>query len=166
MDGAAWVVIRITLAMSVICFILYALQSFGFFSPKPVTQAKDMAEKAKGLTPASVPEMTELLKATAALADSLGKIGPAVTSLIGRHSLRHDCGARDTCVTGHRTQANAARQDYIYASGKAGEACRARQRPTIGCSRGGLGAAGPVIWESRKGADNVYPTDLHTTAVT
>jgi hypothetical protein len=82
MDGAAWV-IRITLAMSMICFILYVLQSFGFFSPKSVTQAKDMAEKAKGLTPASVPEVTELLKATAALADSLGKIGPAVTSLIG-----------------------------------------------------------------------------------
>lgn len=82
MDGAAWIIL-ITLGMSVICFILYVVQSFGLFSPKPVAPAKAMVDRARGLTTASVPEMTDLLKATAALADSLGKIGPAVTSLIG-----------------------------------------------------------------------------------
>ncbi|ESZ64759.1 MULTISPECIES: hypothetical protein [unclassified Mesorhizobium] len=82
MDGAVWVT-WVTLGMSVICFILYVVQSVGLFSPKPVATGKAMAERARGLTTTSVPEMTDLLKATAALADSLGKIGPAVTSLIG-----------------------------------------------------------------------------------
>lgn len=82
MDGVDSIIV-ITLGMSVICFILYVLQSSGRFSPKPVAPAKAMAERARGLAPASVPEMTDLLKATAALADSLGKIGPAATSLVG-----------------------------------------------------------------------------------
>lgn len=82
MSGADWVIL-LTLVMSAVCFILYVVQSIGLFSPKPVAPAKAMVEKARGLTPASVPEMTELLKAAAALADSLGKIGPTLTSLVG-----------------------------------------------------------------------------------
>lgn len=76
-------VVMLMLAMSVGCFILYILQNFGVLSPKPVTPAKQLAQKANGLTPASVGEMTDLLKALAALTDSLGKIGPAVTALVG-----------------------------------------------------------------------------------
>jgi hypothetical protein len=82
MSGADWVIF-LTLVMSVVCFVLYVVQSLGLFSPKPVEPAKAMVEKARGLSPANVPEMTELLKAAAALADSLGRIGPTLTSLIG-----------------------------------------------------------------------------------
>lgn len=82
MSDADWVIL-LTQLMSVVCFILYVVQSLGLFSPKPVAPAKAMVEKARGLSPASVPEMTELLKTAATLADSLGKIGPTLTSLIG-----------------------------------------------------------------------------------
>jgi len=82
MSGADWVIL-LTLLMSVVCFGLFVVQSLGLFPQKPVEPAKAMVEKARSLTPATVPEMTELLKAAAALADSLGKIGPTLTSLIG-----------------------------------------------------------------------------------
>ncbi|MBG0792243.1 hypothetical protein IYY11_01985 [Methylocystis sp. H62] len=82
MNSADWVIF-LMLSMSVTCFLLYVLQSMGCFSPKPVEPAKVIVEKARGLSPATVPEMTELLRATAARTDSLGKIGPTLTSLIG-----------------------------------------------------------------------------------
>lgn len=77
-----WVTVA-ALAMSFCCFVIFLLQSWRTIAAKPSEPARQMVTQAHSLAPASVGEMTDLVKALASLSDSLSKAGPALTSLMG-----------------------------------------------------------------------------------
>lgn len=71
------------LVMSGLCFGLFLWISLKTQAAMPAEPARQMAEKARGLTPVSVGELTDLVKALSTLSESLSKAGPALIVLIG-----------------------------------------------------------------------------------
>lgn len=71
------------LVMSVLCFLLFLWLSFKAQQARPSEPARQMAEKARGLTPVSLGELTDFTKALASLGETLVKAGPTVTTLLG-----------------------------------------------------------------------------------
>lgn len=71
------------LVMGGLCFALFLWLSVAAQTARPSEPARQMAEKAHGLVPANVGELTDLVKALSTLSESLSKAGPALTVLIG-----------------------------------------------------------------------------------
>lgn len=71
------------LVMGGLCFALFLWLSVKAQTARPSEPARQMAVKAQGLTPVSVGELTDLVKALTSLSESLSKAGPALALLIG-----------------------------------------------------------------------------------
>ncbi|MEO7691201.1 MAG: hypothetical protein ABIS51_18100 [Sphingomonas sp.] len=72
-----------SLVMGSLCFALFLWLSAKAQTATPSEPARQMAEKASGLAPANIGELTDLVKALSTLSESLSKAGPALTVLIG-----------------------------------------------------------------------------------
>lgn len=71
------------LVMGALCFALFLWLSVKAQTARPSEPARQMAEQARGLVPASFSELTDFVKALSTLTDALVKAGPALGALIG-----------------------------------------------------------------------------------
>jgi hypothetical protein len=71
------------LVMGGLCFALFLWLSLTAQSAAQSQPARQMADKANGLAPVTVGELTDLIKALTGFTDSLAKAGPSLTTLIG-----------------------------------------------------------------------------------
>lgn len=84
-----WVVVS-GIALSWLCFAVYAAQTLAAIARKPLREARAIVERARaaavrddrsGLALPSLPELTALMDAMARLIDSFAKAGPGLAAI-------------------------------------------------------------------------------------